>query len=74
MPSTCAPAVDGDDRDAGLDRLLEGRRHCVDLIGADDDALDALGDRSFDVGGLLGRGHLPIAFDHGLSPDFAASP
>ena len=47
--------VDGDDRDAGVDRLLDRRRHGVDLIRADDDAVDALRDRRLDVGRLLGR-------------------
>ena len=48
-------AVDGDDRNAGVDRLLERRRHGVDLARADDDAVDALDDRRLDVGGLLRR-------------------
>ncbi len=54
------PAVDRDDRDAGLDRLLERRRHRVDLVRADDDAVDALDDRGLDVGGLLGRAALAV--------------
>ena len=54
------PAVDRDHRDAGLDRLLEGRRHRVDLVRADDDAIDALDDRGLDVGGLLGRAALAV--------------
>ena len=56
-------AVDGDDRNAGVDRLLERRRHGVDVVRADDDAVDALGDRGLDVGGLLGRAALAVALD-----------
>ena len=52
------PAIDRDHRDAGVDRLLDGRRHGVDLVRADDDAIDALDDRRLDVGCLLG-GVLP---------------
>ena len=55
--------VDGDDRNAGVDRLLQRRRHGVDLVRADDDAVDALGDRRLDVGGLLRRRTLTVAFD-----------
>ena len=54
--------VDGDHRDAGVDRLLQRRRHGVDVVRADDDAVDALRDRRLDVGGLLGRLVLPVAF------------
>ena len=56
--------VNGNNRNAGLDGLLQSRRHGVDLVRADDDALDALGDRRFNIGGLLGRGHLTVALDH----------
>ena len=53
--------IDGDDRDAGIDRLLQRRRHGVDFARADDDAVDALDDRSLDIGGLLRRLILPVA-------------
>ena len=56
-------AVDGDDRHVGVDRLLQRRRHRVDVVRADDDAVDALGQRRLDVGGLLGRGVLAVALD-----------
>ena len=52
--------VDGDDRDAGVDRLLQRRRHGVHRLRADDDAVDALGDGGFDVRRLLGRLVLPV--------------
>ena len=47
--------VDGDDRNVGVHRLLQSRRHGVDFVRADDDAVDALGDRGLDVGGLFWR-------------------
>src|SRR5439155_4775471 len=56
-------AVDGDDRDAGLDGLLKCGSHGVDLIRADHDALDALGNRRLDVGRLFGRGDLAVGLD-----------
>ena len=56
-------AVDGDDRNAGLDGLLQRRRHGVDLVRADHDALHPLGDRRLDVGGLLGRRYLAVTLD-----------
>jgi hypothetical protein len=56
-------AVDGDDRDAGLDGLLKCGSHGVDLIRADHDAFDALGYRRLDVGRLFGRGDLAVGLD-----------
>ena len=56
-------AVDGDDRHLGVDRLLQRRRHRVDLVRADHDALDALGERRLDVGGLLRRRVLAVALE-----------
>ena len=56
-------AVDGDDRHLGVDRLLQSRRHSIDIYRADDDAFDALGQRRLDVGGLLGRPVLAVAFE-----------
>ena len=56
-------AVDGDDRNAGLYRLLDGRRQRVDVKRRDDDGVDLLDDRRFDVGGLLGRRVLAVALD-----------
>ena len=55
--------VDGDDRDLGVDRLLQRRRHRVDSFGLEHDALHALGERRLDVGGLLRRGDLAVALD-----------
>ena len=57
------PPVDGDDRHLGVDRLLQRRRHRVDVDRADHDAFDALGQRRLDVGGLFGRRVLAIALD-----------
>ncbi len=65
-------AVDGDDRDLGVDGFLQRRRHGVDLVRAQHDALDALGERRLDVGGLLGRRNLAVAFDR-VKPCFVAS-
>jgi hypothetical protein len=64
------PAVDGDHRDVRVDGLLEGRRHGVYLVRADDDAVDALGNGGFNIGRLLGRGNLAVAFDHGDVAEF----
>ena len=52
-------AVDGDDRDAGVDGFLDRRRHAVGRDRADQEAVDLLGDGGFDVSGLLG--HLVLA-------------
>ena len=56
-------AVHRHNRNAGFNSLLQGGRHGVHFVGADDDALHALRDGGFDVGGLLGRRHLAIAFN-----------
>ena len=40
--------------DIGIDGLLQGRGHSIHFVRADDNALHALGDRCFDVSGLLG--------------------
>ena len=56
--------VNGHHGNLGIDGLLQGRGHGIHFVRADDDALHALGDRSFHVCGLLGRGHLAIAFNH----------
>src|ERR1700722_17130017 len=55
------PAVDGHDGHLGVHRLLQRRRHGVDLVRREHDALDALGKRRLDVGGLLRRGDLAVA-------------
>ena len=49
--------IDGDDRDAGGDRLGEHRRQRVDVARRDEDGVDLLGDRALDVGGLLRAPH-----------------
>ena len=46
-------AVERDDRDAGIHRLLDDRRQRVGGDRADDQGLDALRDQAFDVGHLL---------------------
>src|ERR1700722_303624 len=56
-------AVDGYDRDLGVHRLLQRRRHRVDLVRREHDAFDALGERGLDIGGLLRRGHLAVALE-----------
>jgi hypothetical protein len=48
------------------------RRHGVDFVRADDDAVDAARDRGFDVRGLLGRADLAVA-DDDLGPSFSPS-
>ena len=55
--------VDGHDGDLGVDRLLKRRRHRVDIVRAQHDALHAFGERRLDVSGLLRRGHLTVALD-----------
>ena len=67
------PAVDGDDRDAGVDRRLQRRRHRHRVERADDDAVDALGDRGLDVGGLLGGLVLAVGLDQRDAADLVAS-
>jgi len=58
---------DGDDRDLAVDRLLQRRRHRVDLVWTQDNAFHALGERCFDVGSLLGRGDLTVTLDRSES-------
>jgi len=54
-------AVDGDDGDAGIDGFLHGGRHATGCDGADQQAVDVLGDSRFDIGGLLG--HLVLSVE-----------
>ena len=56
-------AVDGDDRHTGLHRLLQRRRHGVDIERRDDDRVDLLGNRRLDVAGLLRHFVLAVRLD-----------
>ena len=65
-PSVSAPldgAVDGHDRDAGVDDRLDRRGERLDVLGRDDDAVDALGDRRLDAGRLRRRVVLAVLLD-----------
>src|SRR5271166_5036843 len=56
-------AVNGNDRNFGIDRFLNRGRQSIDVIRADHDTVDAFGDRCLDVRGLLGRTALAIGYD-----------
>jgi hypothetical protein len=56
-------AVDGDDGNARLHRLLDRGSERVDVKRRDHDRVDLLHDRGLDVGGLLGRRVLAVALD-----------
>ena len=56
-------AVDGDDRNTGVDGCLDRRSERLDVLRRDDDAIDALGDRRFEPGRLGGRVVLAVLLD-----------
>jgi hypothetical protein len=56
-----ALTVDCDRWDLGVYRLLQCRRQRIEVIRIDDNAVDALGDRSFQVGALFRRRALSVA-------------
>src|SRR5581483_8563545 len=57
------PPVYGNDCNLRVDRFLQRRCQGIDFVRADDDAVDPLGYCRFDVGGLLGRTALTVAFN-----------